>query len=401
MLIVVRNDENLSPKAKFTVHLINQNFNNNVFYVFKRDGTKFTEKWSCDQVQLPSSTMGLILHYLLMMLKNPRDFRNGILVRLSRINRKHVFTEKGFLSILSSALYLRYGTSAQDSELMQFLNKLASPRLFLVDEFISLGCLNLKKIKLLGPIIYVSQDISYNRFGFGDNSITRKLLLNLERDAIADVDLVVACSEMERLKYLQIGAKNTTFYPNIYPTKEFRPDNKDQMPSISIVVRGHWGLRAEKSLEEIFDAFAYFNRQIRVYVIGIRPKTVPKFVKLEYSEFIKDKMDYLRVLSKSWIGINIGIHKAGTNERKYDYAEAGTVVLSDTLGARGDFLPHEYTYVDSHDLAAKIEQLLEFGKARLTEMGNKNRTHVLSMAEKQRQKMLHDLSKLISKFGSG
>ena len=132
-----------------------------------------------------------------------------------------------------------------------------------------------------------------------------------------------------------------------------------------------------------------------MYVIGIRPKTVPKFVKLEYSEFIKDKMDYLRVLSKSWIGINIGIHKAGTNERKYDYAEAGTVVLSDTLGARGDFLPHEYTYVDSHDLAAKIEQLLEFGKARLTEMGNKNRTHVLSMAEKQRQKLLHDLSKLI------
>ena len=200
MLIVVRNDKNLSPKAEFIVHLINQNFNNKVFYVFKRDGAEFSEKWRCNQVQLASSTMGLIMYYLLMMLKSPRDFGNGMLIRLSLIKRRHVLTEKltekGFLSTLSRALYFRYGTSARDSRLMRFLNKLSSPKLFLVDEFVSIGCLNLQKIKLLGPIIYVSQDISYNRFGFGDNFITRKLLLNLERNAISEVDLVVACSEM-------------------------------------------------------------------------------------------------------------------------------------------------------------------------------------------------------------
>ena len=396
MLIVVRNDQTLSPKANFIVHLFNQNFNDGVFYVFKRDSAKFREKWFYDRVQLASSITGLIMYYSLMILKSPKDLRTGLLVRLSLMKRKHMLTDQGFLSLLSRSLYLRYGTSARAGRLMRLLNKLTSPKVFLVDEFLSLSCLNLKKLRLLGPIIYVSQDISYNRFGFGDNIITRNMMLKLERDAIAYVDLVVACSEMERLKYLQMGARNAIFYPNFYPTKEFKPNKKDEMPSISIVLRGHWGSIAEKSLEEIFEAFKYVNRKIKVYVVGIKPKMVPRFVNLEHKYFIQSKSVYLKVLSKSWIGINIGIHKAGTNERKYDYAEAGICVLSDTLGARGDFLPYEYTYVDSHDLAAKIEQLLEFGKANLTEMGKRNRNYALSIAERHRHRLLNTLSKMTS-----
>jgi hypothetical protein len=223
-------------------------------------------------------------------------------------------------------------------------------------------------------------------------------MLQLERDAIVQVDLVVACSEMERLKYLEMGAKNAIFYPNIYPTREFMPCCKDRMPSISIVLRGHWGSRAEESLETIFNALACLSRQITVYMIGIKPKKVPKNVKLEYREFIQSKLDYLNVLGKSWIGINIGIHMAGTNERKYDYAEAGTVVLSDILGARGDLLPHEYSYVDTHDLAAKIDQLFEFGKEILTEMGEENRNHALSTAEKGRRRLLDNFAKITASF---
>ena len=166
------------------------------------------------------------------------------------------------------------------------------------------------------------------------------------------------------------------------------------MPSISIVLRGHWGSIAEKSLEEIFNAFAYLNRQIRVYTIGIRPSRVPQNVNLKHKDFIETKPDYLKILSKSWIGINVGIHKAGTNERKYDYAEAGTVVLSDSLGARGDLIPYEYTYVDYQDLAAKVGQLLDFGKARLAEMGRNNRKHVQRMAAKERKRALDSIGKM-------
>jgi hypothetical protein len=82
----------------------------------------------------------------------------------------------------------------------------------------------------------------------------------------------------------------------------------------------------------------------------------------------------------------------GANERKYDYAMAGLVFFSDTLGVRGDLLPHEYTYVDSYDLAAKLEQLLEFGKEMIVEMGKQNRKQALSLAEKQREKLLRTLN---------
>jgi hypothetical protein len=394
MLVIIRNEESLSQKANFIVRLLNQNFNYKVFCVFKKESAKFSENWYHDQVQLPSSAMGLIMYYSLMLLKSPKDFLNGLMVRLSLRERKHVLTEQGFLSILSRTLYLRYGVSARANRLMRFLNGVGSPKVFLIDEFLSLNCLNLKKLRLLGPIIYVSQDTSFNRFGFGDNFITRRMMFRLERDAIAYADLVVACSEMEKIKYLQMGARNAIFYPNIYPTKEFEPGDKDEMPSISIVLRGHWGSIAEKSLEEIFNAFAYLNRQIKVYTIGIRPTRVPQNVNLKHKDFIQTKSDYLKILSKSWIGINVGIHKAGTNERKYDYAEAGTVVLSDSLGARGDLIPYEYTYVDYQDLAAKVGQLLDFGKARLAEMGRNNRKHVLRMAAKERKRALDNIGKI-------
>jgi len=245
----------------------------------------------------------------------------------------------------------------------------------------------------MGPIIYVSQDIAYNRFGFADNFMTKKLMFRLERDALVNVDMVVACSEMERLKYLEMGAKKAIVYPNIYPTIEFDSGNKDEMPSICIVLREHWGSKAIQSLEIIFNALARINSQIRVYLIGIKPQKVPKNITLKHIKFIPSKLEYLKILSSSWIGINVGIHKAGTNERKYDYGEAGTVVISDYFGSRGDLLPHEYTYLDSHDLTAKIEQLIQLGKESLEEMGKKNRNHVLFIADKKQKNMLNCLNK--------
>jgi hypothetical protein len=192
-----------------------------------------------------------------------------------------------------------------------------------------------------------------------------------------------------------MGARKAVFYPNIYPVTEFEPSDKDQTPSISIVLRGHWGPRAGRSLEEIFEALSYVHRKIRVYIIGIEPQQVSRNIELQRFEFIPSKLDYLRTISKSWIGINLGIHMAGSNERKYDYAMAGLVVFSDKLGARGDLLPHEYTYVDSHDLAAKLDQLLEFRKEKIVEMGTQNRKHAISLADKQREKLLKTINSII------
>jgi len=396
MLIIIRKDTRLSLKTKFITQLFNKRSNNKVFFVFKKDNEKFREKWGRDNVQLPSTIIGIITYYLFIMIRSPKEFRNALLSRLLHIKLIYVHAGNGFLSTLRKTLYLYFGASVRTNRLMHMLNKMNSPKVFLIDEFMSINCLDLKKLKLLGSIIYVSQDIAYNQYGFGDNFITRKLMFRLERDAIANFDLIIACSEMERLKYLEMGARKAIFYPNIYPTVEYEPCDKDEKPAISIVLRDHWGFRAKQSLETIFNALSCLDQQIKVYLIGIKPLKIPKNIILEYHEFVQDKLDYLKILGKSWIGINFGIHKAGTNGRKYEYAEAGTVVFSDILGVRGDLLPYEYTFVDYQDLAAKLGQLLEFGKFRLLEMGKENRGQVLSMAEAERQKLLENVSMIIA-----
>jgi len=391
MLVVINNGGELSLKAKFIIQLLGLDSKDRILYVFKKEDM-FKEKWDHNQVELATSISGIMAYFFLMMVKSPKDLKDGVLRRL--INRKSesgLFKE-GFFSALSEALYQYFVVPARTESIICYLSKLNSPKFFLVDEYSSIKTVNLKALKRLGPIIYVSQDVAYNRFGFGDNFITRKLMYNLERNAATLADVIVACSERDRLKYIEMGARKVFFYPNIYPITEFEPDEKDKMPSVSIVLRGHWGSIAERSLEEIFKALSLLDGKIKVYMIGIAPTILPGNIVLQHYKCIPSKLDYLNILSKSWIGINVGIHLGGANERKYDYAMAGLVVFSDDLGVRGDLLPHEYSYVDSYDLAAKLEQLLEFGKDEIAEMGKQNRKQALSLTKKHREILLKTLN---------
>ena len=179
------------------------------------------------------------MHFLLMLVKSPKNMRDGLLKRLLRTKSSNVLLVEGFLSGLSQALGEYFDKPARTNVLINFLRKLNSPKIFLIDEYVSIRIVNLKILKLLGSIVYVSQDVAYDHFNFGNNIITKTLMYKLERDAVALSDLVVACSERDRLKYLEMGARKVLFYPNIYPIAEFEPGNKDQTPSISIVLRGH------------------------------------------------------------------------------------------------------------------------------------------------------------------
>ena len=395
MLVVIRDGEKLSLKSSFVVQLFVSSLNLQLIRVSRKESKKFSEQWNSNKIDLATSTSGILAYFLLMPLKSPRNLRDGVLRRLSVKQNSYVLLTEGFLSVLSQVLHYYFATSSRTDGLMRFLRRMKPPKIFLIDEFSSINTMNLNELRALGLIIYVSQDVAYNRYGFRDNLITRELMYKLERRAIAQVDLVIACSERDRLKYIEMGAKNAVYYPNIYPIKEFAPSAKDQFPSITIVSRGYWDLKAERSLEEIFKALSYSSRIIKVNVIGIKPKKVPKNIRLKHYEFIPSKLDYLKILSESWIGINVGFHLAGTNERKYDYAMSRLVVFSDAMGARGDFLPHEYTYVDSQDLAAKLEQLFQFGKDKIAEMGDRNRDQVLSLAEKQRETLLKTINDMV------
>jgi hypothetical protein len=395
LLVTINSDEKLSLKGYFVAQLFGLCPTVRYFYVF-RNTERFQEKWMQNKVELATSTSGIFAYYLLMMLKSPKDLRDGLIRRLFHKTSEKVLINEGFLSTLAQTLNQYFAKSSRTDSFVKLLRKTNLRKVILIDEFVSLNFVNLKMLNKFGPIIYVSQDYAYNHFKFAHSFIARKLIYKLEKEAIDLADVVIACSEMERLKYLEMGAKKAVFYPNIYPIKEFEPSDKDQIPSVSIVLPKHWGSRAEDSLKEIFKALSHIDKKIKVYMIGMKPLEVPQNVDLQYYEFIKNKLDYLKTLSKSWIGINTGLHLGGTNEKKYDCAMAGVVVLSDTLGVRGDLLQNEYAYVDRQDLTAKLGQLLGFGRDKIVEMGTQNRVQILSLAEKQRGEVSEVVASLVS-----
>ena len=385
-----------SLKARFIAQLIRGSSDINIFYVVRNGRKMFTEKWSQNKVELATSTSGVFLNHLLLMLKSPKDLHDRILRRILKIDRADSFVTNGFISVLSDILDQYFATTARSHYIMPFLRDMSSSKIFLIDEFMSIRTLDLKLLKQLGAVIYVSQDVVSERYNFGDSLVARKLMYKLEREILQRADLIIACSGRDQLKYIEMGAKNVIFYPNIYTIMKFETGVKDKNPSISIVLRNCWGTESVVSFNAIFKALSKINKRIKVYVVGIEPQQVPRNIKLEYYEYISNKLDYMNILSKSWIGINIGVHKGGSNERKYDYAMAGLVVFSDVLGCRGDLLVHEYSYLDYNDLAIKLEQLLELGQKKIIEMGLENRKQAISLAEKQREKLLSTINNLFS-----
>jgi hypothetical protein len=396
LIIVINDGGKISLKMNLVIQMFLPTCEGDSFYVFRKSSSRFEEKWTNNQVDLANTFSGNLAHILLMLIKNPRELHNGLLRRLYRQKNPNIFLTKGFLSVLSQALGEYFEKPAKQNNLLNFFEKNSSPKIFLVDEFLSIRLVNLQILKNLGSIIYVSQDIAKDRYGVGENAITKTLMYKLEHDALKLADLVVACSERDRIKYLEMGARKVVFYPNAYPI-EFETSDKDEQPSISIILGKHWGYRVEESLQEALKAISLVNTQIKVYILGIKPTQVPKNIVVQHFEVIPDKLQYFKLLSKSWIGINIGVHRGGTNQRKYDYAMAGLFVLSDGLGSRGDWLPRESTFIDSYDLAAKLEQLLKFGKEELEEMGAENRKTVLALAEKQRKDLLNTINTMVSR----
>lgn len=389
LVVVIRDGNAFSLKTRFINQIFDQNLNVKFVNVFRKESNKFTEKWYGNSIELATSIIGIFIYFTLMqVIKNPIDIRNGLIRRFAK-QKKLQSTHKGSLNIFSQVLYQYFGRKARTSNLMRFLTKINEPLVFIIDEFFSLTCVDINALKALGCVIYVSSDTASDFYG--THSLASKLMYNFEKAKIALPDVVVACSRRDRLKYLEMGVKNVWYYPNIYPT-EFELNEKNQTPSIAIIMRGHWGTRGELSLEEVFESLSHVNRKLKVFMIGERPKKIPKNVELFHYDFIPSRSDYLKILSKSWIGINIGVHAGGTNERKYDYAMAELVVFSDCLGARGELLIHEYTYLDKQDLVVKLEQIINLGKNEIVKMGNANRQCALSQALEQRA-VLIDLIK--------
>jgi hypothetical protein len=395
LLVVVRDDKDLSFKAKFFVSLVKSNLNVPTLYIFRKDKEKFKETWSINSIGLATSTSGVILYFLNYFLKSPRNIRDRVIRRLQKKTDKPAFNYEDAFTAISQALYQYLGRSGRNEKLLQLLEKEEAKKVFLIDEFFSLNVINIKKLERLGSIVYLSSDVASDFYRY--SAAASKLMQKFEQNKIARPNLVLACSERDSIKYLEMGARKVVYYPNIYPAPEFEMPEKDQTPSICIIMRGHWGNKTSRPLKETFRALSYISQRVRVYTFGVKPQNIPKNVDLHYYDYIPSRLDYLRTLGKSWIGINLGVHAGGSNQRKYDYALAGLVVFSDKYGVRGDLLPHEFSYIDSYDLTAKINQLLTFDKKRIFEMGIENQKYVLSFA-KNKQSDLEEAVKNLFKF---
>src|ERR1017187_4435972 len=149
----------------FVVQAYKLNSNEDFFYVFRRADSRFEEKWGNNQVDLATSTSGNFMHFLLMLVKSPKNMRDGLLKRLLRTkSSKVLYNDEGFLSVLSQALGEYFDKPARTNVLINFLRKLNSPKIFLIDESLSIRIVNLKTLKLLGSIVYVSQHVAYDRY---------------------------------------------------------------------------------------------------------------------------------------------------------------------------------------------------------------------------------------------
>lgn len=387
LVVVIRDGPTSSLKGSFVIHLFSLKAGSELFFVSRNEQNLFKEKWQKNRVELATSLSGILASFLFLFLtKSPKDLHDETINRITR--KKNGAGSRAFLTRLSEALYQYLPRSGRTGSLISFLAKIDKPKVFLVDEFFSINSVRIEKLKNLGHIIYISSDFTSDFYG--DNYIASNLMYKLEKRAIALPDLVVACSERDRLKYVQMGAKKALFYPNIYPI-EFELGDKDECLSVAIVLREHWGPESYRSLERVLSALACIGKPVKVYMIGVKPKELAKKINLIHFGYIPSRKEYLKTLTKSWIGINLGIHAGGSNQRKYDYAMAGLVIFSDSFGARGDFLPNEYTYVDEIDLAAKIKELLNLGKERIFEMGLQNRSQALSLAEEKREELSREI----------
>jgi hypothetical protein len=327
-----------------------------------------------------------------MIFKSPKDLVAGITRRIHKKPPLPLIRHGGYLSVISQALYQFFVRRSKAKEIINYLKNQKIPKIFVVDEFFSLRTIDLKTIKNLGKVIYISSDFAYDFYL--DNNIASKIMHKLEKTESLYSDLVLACSERDKLKYKEMGLTHSIFYPNIYPLSNFNLAEKDDVPSICLVLKEHWTSRSRESLFSILKGLSFLDEQIKLYLIGIKPDWIPSNIDLCYYKFIPRKLDFLRTLSKSWIGINLGIHFAGTNERKYDYALSGLIVFSDLYGSRGDYLPHEQVYVDSFDLTAKLIQIFRQGKKEITKKGLENRTQALLFAQKQKNKLINSIELL-------
>ncbi len=188
----------------------------------------------------------------------------------------------------------------------------------------------------------------------------RGWLMRVESEATARSDLVISASERDAVRYeldLNVPREKIVVFPNIYPV-DF--DKQEKFEEKTLIIVAGSGYREASILAKRL-------AKLRVAKIVYIGKGVQKMDGLLHRRFIEKREDYLSFISAGHVGLNCGLWLGGSSVKKFDYALASLAILSNGLGARGEFLPGEIVYSDFYDMVGKIrmtsvDELVELGR---------------------------------------
>ena len=260
--------------------------------------------------------------------------------------------------------------------------------------------------------MYLSHD--YEPEFVGDRYLSAVVMRRIG-SALRRTDLLVAASERDRLSYLShgiVGDDRIVVYPNIFPPGAgWEPPQgfeRSSMPFTLAMVETGW-LGSEGAEEDAAFASAALallprDRKVRVFAFGdllwshLRA-ALPGSVELVRMGRVPGREGFLTALSGAHVGVNLARWSGGTNVKKYDYALAGLVVLSNPLGARGGLIPHEHVFSDPPDLTAKLIELMDRGSARVVRTGEENSKAVREVARSASASLSRRVNELIPAGG--
>ena len=225
-------------------------------------------------------------------------------------------------------------------------------------------------------------------------------LEKVERRIITSSDLVLAVS-MRDFKVFKhkygVDDGKVIFLPNIYPVDGLEL-SKFKSPSISLILPDNWGTNAiHSTISYISEAVRMSEKVKKLVIVGRIAGKISQQKKwgdavIETYSFIRSRRKFLETIGKAHIGVNFAFKSAGTNVKKYDYALTKQVVLSNFIGAKGDLLPYEYTFLDKYDLASKIDQIFDRDYLK---MGEENALFAHKLYQKAKKKIKAKLLEML------
>ena len=219
----------------------------------------------------------------------------------------------------------------------------------------------------------------------------RKLLIKNVKQLIDKyIDIIILNSRRDLYIYTELFPKKTIIYlPTIYLPTDYVPCSHKKPEDKLIINVVH---RSNVSNEFVNILIKYIQKQFDTVLVRSIGKPIPG---AQYVGWIPTRKDFLDYLSEGHAGINFSAvypYQSGTNVKRYDYALACNVVLTQSLSVTGEQLPFEIVFVDEYDLLAKLyDKDIQY----FINGGKENLKYALELREKSIKNFVDTFSKFI------